>query len=215
MSNNVMVILLLLSGLKAFAQKVNENSLATVSDTLSSSRSFEVESFNYIVPDDGLTPLVLGYADYQAWHFEARYNYEDLKTVSLFGGYMFEAGKKLTLSITTMFGFAVGNTIGIIPALEFTLNWKKLYFYSENEYVFDIKEKENDFYYSWTQLGITAFRNFRTGISGNRTKLFESEFEISEGIYAEYDFWKLTAGAHYFNPFSDEYFVIATLSFEF
>ena len=211
----IICMLLMMINIKTLAQKANNDSLTTVSDTLSSPWSFEVESFNYIVPDDGITPLVLGYADYKSWHIEARYNYEYLNTVSLFGGYTFDAGKKLKFSATPMIGFVFGNTNGIAPGLEWTLTWKKLDFYSESEYVFDLETKENDFFYNWTELAITPFNNFRTGISGNRTRLYESDLEIQKGIFAQYSFWKLTTGVHYFNPFSDEYFVIATLSFEF
>lgn len=200
---------------KTLAQKANNDSMSNANDTLSSDWSFEAETYYYILPDENNTTTLIGYADYKALHLEGRYNYEDLNTGSLFCGYTFEAGKKLKFSATPMIGFVFGNTNGIAPGLEWTLTWKKLDFYSESEYVFDLETKENDFFYNWTELAVTPFNNFRTGISGNRTRLYESDLEIQKGIFAQYSFWKLTAGVHYFNPFSDEYFVIATMSFEF
>jgi hypothetical protein len=197
------------------AQKASEDSLATAQDTASSSWSFEADAYYYILPGEKNTTTLLGYADHKSLHLEARYNYEDEKTASLFGGYMFETGRKLKLSVTPMIGFVIGNTDGIAPGLELSLTWKKLDFYSESEYVIDFDGQENNFFYTWTELAISPFRNFRTGISGNRTRLFQSELEIQKGIFAEYSFWKLTAGAHYFNPFSNDYFVIVTLGIEF
>jgi len=38
---------------------------------------------------------------------------------------------------------------------------------------------------------------------------------VQRAIFAEYLFWKLTAGAYYFNPFSTDNFVIASLSLGF
>ena len=74
-------------------------------------------------------------------------------------------------------------------------------------YLFDFDLNENDFFYTWTELAITPFRNFRTGISANKTKLFQSDLEFQRGIFTEYSFWKLTTGVHYFNPFLDDWYV--------
>ena len=199
----------------ALAQQTTHDSLPADPDTISSSWSFEIEAYYYILPGEKNTTTLIGYANHKALHLETRYNYEDANTASIFGGYRFDAGHKLLLSITPMLGFVFGNTNGIAPGLETSLSWKKLDFYSESEYVLDFDGKENDFFYTWTELAITPLRNFRTGISGNRTRLFHSPLEIQKGIFAEYSFWKLTAGVHYFNPFSDDDFVIATLDIEF
>jgi len=199
----------------SFAQQKSNDSLQVTIDTIPSSWSFAADAYYYIFPSEKNTTTLLGYADHKALHLEARYNYEDLKTGSVFGGYKFEAGNKFVFSATPMIGFVFGNTNGIAPGLEINLAWKKFDFYSESEYVFDFDGKENDFFYNWTELAITPFRNFRTGISANRTRLFQSELEVEKGIFMEYSFWKLTAGVHYFNPFSNDEFVIVTLGIEF
>jgi hypothetical protein len=48
-----------------------------------------------------------------------------------------------------------------------------------------------------------------------RTRLYETGLDLQRGIFAEYSFWKLTAGFHYYNPFTTDYFFIASLNFEF
>ena len=199
----------------SFAQQTTSDSLQTKTDTVSSSWSFSAATYYYILPGEKNTTTVLGYANHKALHLETRYNYEDRETGSVFGGYVFEAGNKLTVSLTPMIGLVFGNTNGIAPGLEVSLAWKKFDFYSETEYVFDFDGKENNFLYTWTELAITPFRNFRTGISANRTRLYQSDLEVEKGVFIQYSFWKLTAGVHYFNPFSDHDFVIATLGIEF
>ena len=114
-----------------------------------------------------------------------------------------------------MLGVVFGNTNGIAPGLLLDFSWKIFDFYSESEYVIDFSGSENNFFYTWTELAVTPVSNLRTGISADRTRLYQSGLELQKGIFAEYTFWKLTAGVHYFNPFSGEDFVIATLQMEF
>ena len=215
MRHLIINLLLVQFAFTSFAQQTTNDSLQTKTDTVSSSWSFAAATYYYILPGENNTATLLGYADHKALHLETRYNYEDRNTGSVFAGYLFEAGNKLTVSLTPMIGLVFGNTNGIAPGLEASLAWKKLDVYSETEYVFDIDGKENNFLYTWTELAITPFRNFRTGISGNRTRLYQSGLEVQKGIFIQYSFWKLTTGVHYFNPFSSDEFVIATLGIEF
>lgn len=206
--------LVILVSFNLCAQKSNMDSLQTSTEKISSSWSYEAFVYYYIFPEETNTVTLLGYVDHNALHLEARYNYEDEKTTSIFGGYNFEFGHKLKFEITPMVGFLVGNTKGVASGLEVDILWRKLDFYMESEYIFDFDGKEDDFYYSWIELGISPFRNFRTGISANNTRLFESEIDNQKGIFVEYAFGKFSMGVHYFNPFSNEYYLITTLAFK-
>jgi hypothetical protein len=153
-------LILMLITSATLAQKNAGDSLATAPDTRSS-WSFAADAYYYMLPAEKNTTVFIGPADYRSLHLEGRYNYEDRRTASLFVGYNLEAGHKLTLAATPMIGFAVGNTNGIVPGLEMTLTWLILDFYSESEYVFDLEGKENDYFYTWTQLAITPFPEFQ------------------------------------------------------
>src|SRR5206468_12550658 len=48
-------------------------------------------------------------------HLEARYNYESIKTGSLWLGYNFSFGKKLAFEVTPMFGGVFGDITGFAP----------------------------------------------------------------------------------------------------
>lgn len=201
---------------QAFAQHSANDSSKVTSLSTSGSWSFEADAFYYIMPNEKNTTTLIGYADLNELHLEARYNYEDEKTVSLFGGYNFETGKKLILDVTPMLGFAAGNTKGIIPALEINLTWRKLDYYSESEFVIDFEGKENNYFYTWAELGITPFDNFRTGISATRTLLYQTDFDFQRGVFIQYSFWELKTVVYYFNPFTeDESYLITTLGVEF
>ena len=208
MRKKYLFLLLGFVSIKLFAQE-------TVTDSADKKWNFSAWAEYFIIPgeQDFFNPTF--YARSDKLHFEGRYNYEDRNTASFWGGWRFKFGKGVKFVVVPMIGGVVGNTNGIAPGLETSLAWKKLDFYSESEYVIDFDGKGNNFFYTWTELAITPFRNFRTGIVGNRTRLFQSDLEVEKGIFAQYSFWKLTAGVHYFNPFSSDEFVIATLGIEF
>ncbi|MDH7459802.1 hypothetical protein QEG73_00890 [Chitinophagaceae bacterium 26-R-25] len=175
---------------------------------------FSASGYYYFLPEEQNTGTLIGYADHKSLHLEARYNYEDLKTVSAFAGWRFETGKEFQFAVTPMVGFAAGNTDGFIPALELEASYKIFDLYSESEYLIGFTGKDNNFFYVWSELGVTPIKSLRTGISIQRTRLYQTNLETQRGIFAEYSFWKLTAGAYYFNPFSADNFVIASLSIE-
>src|SRR5688572_4810031 len=108
--------------------------------------SFEATLNNYIFKEDYIFNPVLT-ADKGTLHLESRYNYEDLNTLSLFVGYNIEAGNELYFELTPMFGFAFGETNGVIPALEFTFTFGKLEWYSESEYLFITDEGGENYFY--------------------------------------------------------------------
>jgi hypothetical protein len=195
-------------------QPVNESS-QVLADTTVSEWTFTADAYYYILPNEKNTTTLISTAEYKALHIEARYNYEDDKTASLFGGYRFETGKKVIVGATPMMGVVFGNTNAIAPGLLLDITFKKFDFYSESEYLFDFAGKENNYFYTWSELAITPIENFRTGISANRTRLFSTGLDFQRGIFAQYLFWKLTAGVYYFNPFTTDDFVIATLGIEF
>jgi hypothetical protein len=208
-------LLFLLSAGITFSQQLPADTLMAKHDTASHNWSFEAEAYYYILPGEKNTTTLMGYADYKSFHSEVRYNYEDLQTLSAFGGYRFNTGHKFTVGVTPILGFAVGNTDGIIPGLLLDLMWHKFDFYSESEYVMNFEGKENNYFYTWSELGITPFDNFRTGISANRTRLFKSALDFQRGIFAEYTLKKLTAGINYFNPFTNDSYVIIIINYAF
>lgn len=199
-----------------FSQKIDMVSTSISSDTTAPDNwQFEGSGYYYIIPNESDEITLLGYADYKSVHLEVRYNYEDKNTASLFGGYRFETGSKLVFGATPIVGYVFGNTNGLAPGLLIDLSYGKFDFYSESEYVFDLNGSENNFYYTWSELAVSPTENFRTGISANRTRLYQTDLDFQRGIFAQYSLGKLTAGIHYFNPFSDDYFLITTISIEF
>jgi hypothetical protein len=148
-------------------------------------------------------------------HFEARYNYEDLKTFSGWIGYNFFGGDEFEYFITPMIGGAVGRTDGIAPGLEFTLSYIGFELYSESEYLFDFSSSEYNYFYSWTDLTYSPTDWFWFGISGQRTRLYQTDVEIDHGLILGSAYKNFEITGYFYNPFSVEFFFMLSLSTEF
>jgi hypothetical protein len=184
-------------------------------DSSGSQWSFSVSGYYTILPGDENTTTLIGYADHTALHLEPRFNYEGQNTGSFFAGWKFETEGKINLLATPLIGIVFGSLNGMAPGLELEVSYKSLDFYSETEYLFDFSDNQSNYLYTWTELGISPLHSFRTGISAQRTRLYQTRLDFQRGVFAEYSFWKLTLGFHYFNPFTPDYFFIASVKFDF
>ena len=162
--------------------------------------AFSASVYTYLVPDDRdyVQPTVT--FDSEWLHLEARYNYENLDTGSAWVGYNFSCGDKLAWEVTPMLGGVFGNTTGIAPGYKGSLNWRKLELYSEGEYVFDTGNSSESFFYTWSELSLVPVDWFRLGLVIQRTKLYETDFNIQRGFLAGFSFKRVDFTTYLFNP---------------
>lgn len=160
---------------------------------------FDLSVSGYIVPR-GLSYVSPTFtADRDILHLEARYNYEAQRTGSLWVGYDYSVGKKVQLDATPMIGGVFGNVNGIAPGLEVTLTYKKLQFYSANEYIFDTDAKAGNFFYTWTQLAFSPVKWFTFGYVTQRTRAFQTPLDTQRGPLIGFIHKKTTFTAQIFN----------------
>ena len=133
-------------------------------------------------------------------HLEARYNYEGLDTGSAWVGYNFSGGEKLAWAFTPMIGGVFGNTTGIAPGYKGSLSWGKLELYTEGEYVFDPGDSSENFFYTWSEFSLAPVDWFRVGLVIQRTKLYETDFDIQRGFLAGVSFKRVDFTTYLFNP---------------
>jgi hypothetical protein len=152
------------------------------------------------VPDEHeyVQPTVT--ADHDWLHVEARYNYEALDTGSAWVGYNFSGGEKLKWEITPMIGGAFGDTFGVAPGYRFSLDWWKLSFSSEGEYLFDTTHSSDSFFYNWSELTLSPVDWFRFGVVIQRTRTYQSDREIDPGVLIGFTWKDLDFAAYALNP---------------
>ena len=154
----------------------------------------------YVIEDDDdyVQPTIT--ADRGRLHLEARFNYEDRDTGSAWVGYNASFGEDIALEITPMLGVVIGNTDGVAPGFRGTLSWRNLSLYSETEYVFDADESRDSYLYTWTELTASPTGRWRAGLVAQRTKTYETGFDIQRGVLLGISFERLEVTAYVLNP---------------
>ena len=189
----------------------------TADDTASPAPSWEVRTAlaTYVVPDDEnyVQPTVA--ADRGALHIEGRYNYEDRRTVSGFIGWNFEAGEKVKLSVTPMFGGMVGDTDGVVPALELSLEIGRVEFYSEGEYMLNLEHRRRRYLYNWSELSLWPTEWLRAGLVTQRTRVLNRPRDIQRGLLTGVTIGKCEGVLYLFNPGSSDHYLVASVSVQF
>jgi len=182
---------------------------AASAETAEREWSFSAMASWYVVPHDTdfLMPIVT--ADRRWLHLEARYNYEARNTASAWIGYNLTAGEELVLELTPMLGGVFGDTHGIAPGYKASLSWRRLVLYSEGEYLIDTDDSANSFFYTWSELTFSPVEIFRFGLVIQRTKAYQTQFEIQRGLLAGISTDRFELTTYLFNLDGDPLFVLA------
>jgi hypothetical protein len=154
-------------------------------------------------------------ADRDWLHLEARYNYEALKTGSLWLGYNFSTGEKLVFDATPMIGGVFGNITGIAPGYAISISYKPIEFFTQGEYFFDAGTRSGNFFYTWSELSCAPARWFRVGIVVDRTKALGSSFDIRRGPLVGFKYKTVDLTTYWLSPGSREATFIFGVTFNF
>jgi hypothetical protein len=177
--------------------------------------SLAAYAYGYVAPNELSYFCPIFYADRRWLHLEARYNYEDQQTGSLWAGYDFKFGSKVAFQATPMFGAIFGNTTGVAPGYEVSLTYKRLYFYSEGEYVFDFKNKTGDFFYTWDELDYYFKTWLHAGLAEQRTLAYQTPQDTRIGISAGFTRGKIDFTAYLFNIGGSDPTAVMGLGYKF
>ena len=171
----------------------------TIPPPAASDWSFSASAATYVLPESTYVQPSFN-ADRDWLHLEARYNYESLRTGSLWFGYNFDGGEKLQWEFTPIVGGVFGDTKGIAPGFKGSLAWWKLEFYTENEYVANVDSHSDSFFYDWSELSLYPVDPFRVGLVTQRTRAYDSDRDIQRGILVGGSYKWLNLTGYAFNP---------------
>jgi hypothetical protein len=172
--------------------------------------SFQATANAYLLPDDEnyVQPIVIARRD--RLHLEARYNYEDRSTGSLYAGYAFSTGTTVEFEAIPMLGAVVGRTDGVAAGCTLTLAWKQLAVYSENEYVVDFADRESNFFYDWSEVTWEPADWAGVGLVSQRTRVYETDRDLQRGVMARFAKGAFTGAVYWFNPGSADDFAVVS-----
>lgn len=196
--------------------RINNLFIITIllSNTAYSQRSLGFEQLCYVDnPGPSPTPSILVprlyYRSTGSWYGEARYNYEEVKTFSLYAGRTFSKQDSLSWSLTPVAGILLGKLKGNAAGLNIAVNDGKWYFSSAVQAVFSWENKQYNFIYSWSELGYQATPHLYTGLVLQQTSLYDMHTKWEPGVQIGILVYKWTFPVYAFNPMGkDRRFVI-------
>jgi hypothetical protein len=166
--------------------------------------------------------------DANAWHVEARYNYEAPDTGSLFLGRNVGWDGDVEVSLTPMLGLVSGNksvdafgeesgsSSGVAPGLEASVSWRSFDVYLESEYFIDRHDHHRNYLSSWSELGWRPLPPLRLALTTQRTRTVDEGRDVQRGALVQWTLQRgATLGLNFFNPGSWRRYTIASLSLGF
>lgn len=209
------LVFLMLVGAQACAQGTGTVPPQPTEEGTSNAWSFAAAGYGYIIPNDQSYFSATFRADRNWAHMEARYNYEDRKTGSLWLGYNLSFGKQLVLDATPMVGGIFGNTTGVAPGYLFTLTHKTISLYSEGEYVIDTKNSAGSFFYNWNELTYSPTEWLRLGLASQRTRAYQTPLDVQRGFFIGFSHRKLDFTTYVLNAGWTDPTVVLAMGFKF
>ena len=189
---------LLLSG-GGLAQEQSPQSNPQPAPASGNDWSFYGSAMTYLIPDDQSYVSPSFMADRKWLHLEARYNYENLRTGSLWFGRNFSFGNQLTLDVTPMIGGVFGRSAGVAPGYRAALSYKGLSLDTEGEYFFDGRDRTGNFFYTWSEFSYSPVDWLRIGAIIQRTKAYQTPLSVQRGVLAGFSYKNLDVTAYVLN----------------
>jgi hypothetical protein len=172
---------------------------------------------NYNLLSQGKEYLWMPVAHYQSTkgiYAELRYNYEDVQTVSLYGGRAFDGGNAVKFTLIPMIGFSVGKFTGVSLATNVEAECKKFYLSSQTQYSMATKKDSDGFFFSWSEVGYSLSDIFFAGIAVQYT-MQKGINNAEPGFVAGLDFKNISIPVYVFSPFKKSRYFVVGLNYEF
>jgi hypothetical protein len=190
--------------------------MAILSCLVASSQSKWVfEQYNYIrQPDASAFVPMVHFETKNNWYGELRYNYEDVQTLSLYGGKTFNGGRSFSWSFTPMVGYSTGRFTGVSAAMNNDAAWKDLYFSAQSQYSMATKTDMANFFFNWSEAGYSFSDHFYSGIAIQYTRQQQKDY-LEPGIVNGLCFRNFSLPFYVFNPLKGDCYFVLGLNYEY
>jgi hypothetical protein len=159
-----------------------------------------VENYSILNPGKEFVWMpVIRYKGKKNFYTEARYNYEELNTGSLYMGRSFNGGKKAEYSVTPMLGIVFGKYNGASAALNTDIDYNRFNFSAQLQYTVNTADKAQNFFYNWSEISCRFLKKMYGGISIQQTQLYQTELATQTGLLLGFSSGKITVPVYLFN----------------
>jgi len=172
----------------------------------------EFEQYHYVGACQPYTWIpIVHLQNNRHWHAEARYNYEEENTFSLYLGKTFSCDRHISSSFTPLLGWVAGKFNGPSAGLNVDLEVEKFFFSAQSQYSFSFSHPHDAFLYNWSEAGYQPMSWLYTGISSQLTCTTKGA-KLETGFLAGVSNDRFTLPVYAFNFFTRErYFIIGLI----
>ncbi|MEI2737932.1 MAG: hypothetical protein V9F01_04015 [Chitinophagaceae bacterium] len=157
---------------------------------------------------------ILHYQAKNGVYTEIRYNYEEVQTLSFYMGKVFSGGENFEFNLTPMLGISTGEFNGISLAINAETEWKNFYLSSQTQYSIATKENNDNFFFSWSELGYSIADKVFAGVAIQYTRQ-SGVNNLEPGFVGGVEFKNITIPLYVFNPFGNERYFVLGINYEF
>ena len=174
-----------------------------------------IEQYSYLGVGqlNSLVP-VAHYKTNSNWYAEARYNYDELNTFSLYAGRTFSGERSLTYSITPMIGGMAGKSRGGSLALNTEFDFRGFNFSSQSQYSVNADSRMSNYFFSWSELSYQPLDWLYAGVSLQNTQVYRTATLTEPGLLIGLSYKQWSFPVYSFNPFENERYFVVGLNWE-
>jgi hypothetical protein len=143
-----------------------------------------------------------------------RYNYEEVQTISFYGGKIFSGGNAVTYSITPLAGFAAGRFSGLSFAANTEMGWKGFYISLQSQYSKSLEKDKPDFFFNWSECGYNISSHLFTGLS-LQYALHSGKVDAEPGFVVGINLKNVSVPLYVFNAFHAGCYFVLGLNYEY
>lgn len=167
------------------------------------------EQLYYMHPNEGASMVPMAHITRNNWYGEARYNYDETQTLSLYAGRTFARHGAFNWSATPVIGGLMGRMNGGSVGVNMDLGYEKIFFTTQSQYTFSMEQSSNRYFFSWSELGYQALPWLYGGMALQQLNVYQTPGRLEPGCMLGLSLKNFTVPVYVFNPSGGEtYFVL-------
>jgi hypothetical protein len=155
------------------------------------------------------------WTQYRKIYFEARYNYEDTRTFSLYSGFPLVYDNNAEIEFVPLVGAVAGQVNGISPGFNLNASYKGFNLFTQLQYTFDLWDKANSFFLDWSTISIDLTGQFAAGAGLQVYKPVNETAEILFGPMLRFRFGNFSTEVILYNLWDDLPKIALGISYSF
>lgn len=160
------------------------------------------------------SPTIVSYRAAHNWYNEARFNYEDFNTASLYTGRSFSHNGNISYEAIPLAGAVFGRFNGGSLGLNINISSKKIFLSSQAQYTFSVQNKNLNYFYNWSELTLETTDWLYAGIVSQQTIISNNLPGIENGVVIGFSLKKFTFPVYIFTPQKEKAFIMFGLNWE-